>query len=363
MCQNNSNIIIKENKEVRKKYSRLTQKERHIIEYLFQKGYNQTQISEEIGRNRSVVCRELKRHAKIKYKDNGTSYLKYTAAEADGEAKFNHKKAGRKSKIQKDIRLKTFIENKIKSDKWSPEEVCGYIKVNNIDFKEKPNFQNIYYWIDTKQINITNFDLPHRKTSSGKKEKVEKEQHPSRAHKSIHLRPKIVDENTEFGNWEMDCVEGNKNEKEIYLTLLERKTKKYIAIKMKDSTTESVVRTWDILESKYGKYFKEIFKTITTDNGRNFIRYDDIEKSRYSNEKRFDMYYTDPYSAWQKGMNENCNGLLRRFIPKGSKIANISEYELEVILYKINNKPRKILGFRKADDLFNEEISNIIKVG
>ena len=106
MCQNNSNTIIKENKEVRKKYSRLTQKERHIIEYLFQKGYNQSQIAEEINRDRSVVCRELKRHAKLKYKNNGTSYLKYTAAEADGEAKFNHKKAGRKSKIQKDIRLK-----------------------------------------------------------------------------------------------------------------------------------------------------------------------------------------------------------------------------------------------------------------
>ena len=92
-------------------------------------------------------------------------------------------------------------------------------------------------------------------------------------------------------------------------------------------------------------------------------KYDKIEKSKYRSEKRFDMYYTDPYSAWQKGMNENCNGLLRRFIPKGRKIANISEYELEVILYKINNKPRKILGFRKADDLFNEEISNIIKIG
>lgn len=363
MCQNNCNIIIGESEEKREKNSRLSLDERKKIQKCINDKMSITQIANEIDRDKSVVSREIKRHAKVVYKDNGITYLKYNAAEADGEAKFNHKKAGRKSKIQKDVKLKTFIENKIKLDKWSPEEVCGYIKVNNMNFKEKPNFQNIYYWIDTKQINITNFDLPHRRIPSEKKVKIEKEQQPSRAHKSIHLRPKIVEENTEFGNWEMDCVEGSKNEKEIYLTLLERKTKKYIAIKMKDSTTESVVRTWDILESKYGKYFKEIFKTITTDNGSNFIRYDDIEKSRYSDEKRFDMYYTDPYSAWQKGMNENCNGLLRRFIPKGSKIANISEYELEVILYKINNKPRKILGFRKADDLFNEEISNIIKIG
>lgn len=161
----------------------------------------------------------------------------------------------------------------------------------------------------------------------------------------------------------MDCVEGNKKEKEILLTLLERKTKKYLVIKMKDATTRSVVRAWDILEEKYGKYFRQVFKTITTDNGTNFIRYDEIEKSKYGKEKRFEIYYTDPYSAWQKGMNENCNGILRRFIPKGSKITDISEYELETIVYKINNKPRKKLGFKKADDLFKEEINNIIKAG
>ena len=233
-----------------------------------------------------------------------------------------------------------------------------------MEFKSKPNFQNIYYWIDTKQIDITNFDLPHRKVGIKKKQETEvREQVPSRAHKSIHVRPEEVKGNKEFGHWEMDCVEGNKNEKEILLTLLERKTKKYMIIKMKDSTTASVVRVWNILEEKYGKYFKEVFKTITTDNGVNFIRYEEIERSKYKEEKRFEIYYTDPYSAWQKGMNENCNGILRRFIPKGSKIRNISEYEIEMIEYKINNKPRKKLGFRKAEDLFREEINNIIKVG
>lgn len=365
MCRINCNIVIGEKEEIRKRNSRLTLEERKLIQKYLNKRMNITQIAREINRNKSVVSREIKRHAKIIYRNSGTTYLKYSAAEADGEAKYNHKRAGRKSKIKKDLRLKTFIEDKIKIQKWSPEEVCGYIKVNNMDFKEKPNFQNIYYWIDTKQIAVTNFDLPHRKSGEkkGKKEKIVKEQAPSRAHKSIHVRPEIVKENTEFGNWEMDCVEGNKKEKEIYLTLLERKTKKYIVIKMKDATTQSVVKTWDILEEKYGKYFKQIFKTITTDNGTNFIRYDEIEKSKYSKEKRFDIYYTDPYSAWQKGMNENCNGLLRRFIPKGTKIGKISEYKLEMIVYKINNKPRKILGFRKADDLFKEEINNIIKVG
>lgn len=365
MCRINCNIIIAEKEEVRKRNSRLTLEERKMIQKYLNKGKNISQISKEINRDKSVVSREIKRHAKIMYRNSGTTYLKYSAAEADGEAKFNHKKAGRKSKIKKDLRLKTFIEDKIKLHKWSPEEVCGYIKVNNMNFKDKPNFQNIYYWIDTKQIDVTNFDLPHRKAGEkkAKGEKEVREQAPSRTHKSIHLRPEKVEENNEFGNWEMDCVEGNKKEKEILLTLLERKTKKYLVIKMKDATTRSVVRAWDILEEKYGKHFRQVFKTITTDNGTNFIRYDEIEKSKYGKEKRFEIYYTDPYSAWQKGMNENCNGILRRFIPKGSKITDISEYELETIVYKINNKPRKKLGFKKADDLFKEEINNIIKAG
>lgn len=365
MCRIYCNIESKENKAVREKNSRLTLEERQIIQYLLKKGMKQIDIAKEIGRDKSVISRELKRHSKTWYKENGNQYVKYSAAEADGEAKYNHRKSGRKSKIKKDNRLKTYIEDKIKIHKWSPEEVCGYIKVNNMDFKEKPNYQNIYYWIDTKQINISNFDLPHRKSGKGKKAKKKQhiEQSPSRAHKSIHLRPEKINENAEFGNWEMDCVEGNKKEKTIYLTLLERKTKKYIVMKLKDSTTKSVVLAWNILEEKYGKYFKQIFKTVTTDNGVNFKRYDEIEKSKYSEEKRFEMYYTDPYSAWQKGMNENCNGILRRFIPKGSKISNISEYKLETIVYKINNKPRKKLGFRKAEELFKEEINNIIKVG
>ena len=171
-----------------------------------------------------------------------------------------------------------------------------------------------------------------------------------------------MDNNEEFGHWEMDCVEGAKEETEEYLTLLERKTKKYIVIKLRDKTNRSVVEAIDILEKTYGHLFSKIFKTITTDNGSNFLDYIKLEKSCLRDGKRFEIYYADPYSAWQKGMNENCNGILRRFIPKGTKIGEISDARLETILYLINNKPRKILGFRAAQLLFNQEINNIIKI-
>ena len=100
------------------------------------------------------------------------------------------------------------------------------------------------------------------------------------------------------------------------------------------------------LEEKYGENFSKIFKSMTTDNGHEFLNYDKIEISKFNKkERRTVVYYADPYCSWQKGMNENCNGILRRFIPKGTDLNSISKEKLEKVLKKINGKPRKILGF------------------
>ena len=145
------------------------------------------------------------------------------------------------------------------------------------------------------------------------------------------------------------------------MTLLERITKKYIVIEMKEHTNRYVKEAIDSLEERYGKYFKEIFKSMTTDNGREFLDYDKIEKSKNDEkERRTIVYYTDPYSAWQKGMNENCNGILRRFIPKGTDLNKISTEKLESILKKINGKPRAILEYETAEELFENEIRKIM---
>lgn len=130
---------------------------------------------------------------------------------------------------------------------------------------------------------------------------------------------------------------------------------------MKEHTNECVKKAIDRLEEKYGENFKKIFKSMTTDNGHEFLNYDKIEISKFNkNERRREIYYTDPYSSWQKGMNENCNGILRRFIPKGTDLSKISREKLEKILNKINGKPRKILGFISSDKRFKEEIEKIV---
>lgn len=360
MCLINSNIVEVENKEV-KRNSDITYEERSKIEFMVKKKYTMQEMAEELGRNKSIISREINRHCDIKWNYNtGIRKKVYSAAVAQGKYEYSKKKAGRKCKLSRG--LKQFIEDKILIEKWSPEEVAGYIKANDIKFEIQPSFQLIYYWIEKKKLNITSLDLVHKAKREKKDKKEEKTKKlPKHTEKSIHNRPKEIEENKEFGHWELDCVEGAKDGKKTYMTLLERLTKKYIVIEMIEHTNECIKQAIDSLEEKYGSNFKKIFKSMTTDNGHEFLNYDKIEISKFNKEERRTIvYYTDPYSSWQKGMNENCNGILRRFIPKGTDLNKVTKEKLEKILNKINGKPRKILGFISAEKRFNEEIEKIV---
>lgn len=182
---------------------------------------------EELGRNKSIISREINRNCDVKWNyDTGICKKVYSAAMAQGKYEYNKKKAGRKCKLSR--ALKQFIEDKILIEKWSPEEVAGYIKVNDIKFGIQPSFQLIYYWIEKKKLNIGALDLVHKAKIEKKDKKKEKtEKLAKHKEKSIHNRPKEIDENKEFGHWELDCVEGTKESKKTYMTLLERVTKKY----------------------------------------------------------------------------------------------------------------------------------------
>lgn len=363
MCLINSNIEAKENKE-KKENLDITYEERIIIEDMLRskKKYKIQDIANKLERNKSIISREISRNSEIKWNyENGSCKKIYSAAVAQGKYEYRKKNAGRKTVIKRDKALKQFVEDKILKEKWSPEEVAGYIKKKNVKFSIQPSFQLIYYWIEKKYLKITEMDLVH-KAKLEKKEKVEKvKKGPKHVEKSIHARPQKIDENKEFGHWELDCVEGLKESKKTYMTLLERISKKYIVMEMKEHTNQCVKEAIDRLEDKYGKYFYEIFKSMTTDNGHEFLNYDKIEKSnKDKNETRTVVYYTDPYSSWQKGMNENCNGILRRFIPKGTDLNKITSEKLEKILEKINGKPRKILNFTPANEVFEKELNKIM---
>ena len=143
----------------------------------------------------------------------------------------------------------------------------------------------------------------------------------------------------------MDTVVGKKGTSAVLLVLTERKTREEIIRKMKSKSQYCVVKEIDKIERKLGsKKFRETFKTITCDNGCENLDYEGIERSVLTKQSRTKVYYAHPYSAWERGSNENANKLIRRFIPKGVDIGEFSHERIKMIEHWINNYPRRIFG-------------------
>ena len=140
------------------------------------------------------------------------------------------------------------------------------------------------------------------------------------------------------------------------LVLTERKTRKEIIMLLKEHTAAAVVKALDRLERRLGAKFREIFKSITVDNGSEFADYEGMKRSRRGKKDRTRIYYCHPYSSWERGSNENQNKLVRRHIPKGTDFDDKTQREVEKIEEWINNYPRRIFDYRTSEQLFEEEL-------
>lgn len=155
----------------------------------------------------------------------------------------------------------------------------------------------------------------------------------------------------------MDCVCGKT--KCVLLVLTERLTRKEIIFKMNNQKSASVIKCLNFLERRFGKFFRNIFKTITVDNGSEFANFTELEKSSYGNSKRTSVYYCHPYCSFERGSNERLNREIRKHIPKGSDIFKYSDTEIKKVEDWINNYPRQILGYATSSEMFNEQIKKL----
>ena len=165
--------------------------------------------------------------------------------------------------------------------------------------------------------------------------------------KSITERPKGADDRTEQGHWEIGLVVGRQGTKPAILTLVERKTRKSLYLLVKNKTQKEVLAALRRIKRRVKGDFSAVFKSITADNGSEFLDSDGMKKAL----KCGDVYYAHPYSSWERGSNENGNRILRRFIPKGADIGKITAIELQQIEDWVNNYPRKILGYKSANQI------------
>lgn len=240
----------------------------------------------------------------------------------------------------------------------TPLAVLGEIKRNVIPFRTSICIRTLYNYIEKGvflRLDLKHLPLKGKRKKHNRKVKIAAK--PSRG-TSIEKRPAVINDRTEFGHWEMDCVEGKKKKKETILALSERLTRREILIKIPDKTTTSVVKALNSLERRYGKRFRKIFKSITVDNGTEFSDRKGMEKSIY-NGQRTEIYYCHPYSSYERGTNERLNREIRRKIPKGSDLTKYSAQDIQDVENWLNDYPRQILDFATPNELFNACLSSI----
>lgn len=235
------------------------------------------------------------------------------------------------------------------NDQWSPEQISGYLAKDGF----KISHETIYKWIriDKRDRGTLYKHLRHRLKHRSKPVGAAGRYHiPDRV--GIEERPKEAD-GKRFGDFEMDTIVGPNNQQAI-VTLVERSTNRLFMEKLKHGkdSKELALVVIDML-----KPFKDSIRTITTDNGREFAAHRKIAEAIGAS-----VYFTDPYSSWQKGAIENANGLIRQYIPKGMSFKDVSDSQIRKIQDKINNRPRKKLHFSSPDELFSKNIRGVTRL-
>ena len=322
------------------KHNKMNIKDREKLLKLVDQHLSQRDIGECLGRNQSTISRELRR--------SGMTRITYSLAEAQVDRNLKASLKGRKRKLIKGSEFLEFVHKKIVKLHWSPEQVSGYLKKDKR--LRQISYESIYRYIyaleDGEEKRIWIQALRHRKKRRcSRKGKIEKRGRiPERV--SIHDRPKHIEEREEGGHWEGDLIIG-KNHASAIGTAVERISRLTLIVHLPDEkTSEHVVKGFS---DEFDEVPEELKKSLTYDNGTEMTLHKIITK-----QTGMPVYFADPGCPGQRGTNENTNGLIREFFPKGTDFKTISRSELKRVEKLLNQRPRKILGFRTPEEVFRE---------
>ena len=338
----------------------LNRDERIQIESLLKVGHPPRQIAMLLGRHVRTIEREIQRGAVEHLNTDLTRARVYSSDRGQDVHDLNATAKGPQLKLGAHYETAEFIRLHIVENRFSPDVVAGLMKTQTVPCTVCT--KTIYSYIDAGWISgVTNESLwekrKRRKKTHNCLHRRAKRAVP--AGRSITDRPAEVCSREDFGHWEIDLVVGAKGSGSgVLMTLVERKTRKVIMRKLKDGTQRAVRRALNGLERSMGQEaFRAQFKTITADNGSEFLQAHGIEGSIFGTHRRTKLYYAHPYSSWERGSNENINRIIRRFIPKGSSLSRVKRSTVEEIEAWINRYPRRIHGFKTAEEMFIQEVA------
>ena len=331
-------------------FSHLQWKDRLRIEKMLKEKKSKSEIARTLRVDYTTIMREIKRGLTVQRDTNLVDREVYCAETAERKYQENLRAKGPDLKIGNDHELAEYIENKIADEGYSPQATLYKIEEDNLSFSVTLSKWTIYKYIDAGVfLRLTNKSLP----MGGKKKQKHDKVRPARAPKgdSIEDRPEEIDKREEPFHWEMDSVVSAKEggSKKRFLTMTERTSRADLMFLMPDGTMASVVAVLDMLEKKLGSFnFRRIFQTITVDNGSEFQDWEGMTRAVDGEGDRTHIYYCHPYSAYERGSNENGNRMIRRKVPKGTDFTGITEEDTLQVQRWVNEYPRGILGGRCA---------------
>lgn len=324
-------------------FKQLCEFERLKIYYLLGQGFSQAKTAKLIGRSPSTISRELQRNINEKLDE----YLPDTA---ERKAQVRKSIVRKKNYVSQNPVLQEFIESKlVGNERWSPEIISNNFPA---DSGLKYSHESIYkyiYSLEGRKKNLKQYlRRAHRIRHKRQGRKPRKTKIQFRV--SIDKRPKYIEKRIQFGHWEQDSV--------LYMglsqtmgTLLERKSRKLVAILQPDKSAKT--RRVSV-NRRFAKLPAAAKRTMTFDNGTEFA-----EHYKMAETLGVKTYFTDTYASWQKGSIENVHGLLRWHLPKDTDLTKLTQSELNLIVDKINSRPRKCLNWKSSNQVYDMEMSKI----
>ena len=336
----------------RKRGQHLGQEERGAIQQLKKQGCSLRAIAREINCSPSTVLNELRRGTPLRKSHRGR-VPEYSAKRGRAVYEANRERCRRHHHIVRCSAFVQWVVEQVRKYDWSLDECVGYARLHRrFDATEMVCTKTLYNEIAVGNLPLSLFELPEILKRKHRRRNCRVHKRPKG--RSIDERPDIVDARTEFGHWEADTVIGRKSGKEaVVLTLVERVSNNYLAIRIPCKTSDAVITAMESLQAEYGELFSKVFKSITTDNGSEFEDFAQLQ------DWGTDIYFAHPYSSWERPVNERHNGLLRRYIPKGVSIEKYSSEDVLSFSDKLNGRPRRRLGYRTPEEVFDAFLDSL----
>ena len=326
-------------------YHHLSDVEREEIAQMYYAGESFSEIARKLGRHKSTISREIKRN-RMRFGNLNRVVWRYFSG--GGNDRYRQRRLLAKQKVPHvldDRQLLDYVKRGL-TQRWSPEQIAGRIRLDYPrDRAMRVSHETIYQWLRKDKSLGGKWYLCLRQSHKRRRKKYGSTLRKYRIQNRtpISKRPKVANERKRIGDWEGDTMEGQNRQGKL-LTLVDRKSRFTIALKLDHKQSTSTIKA---IERAFNHLPKSARRTLTLDNGTEFTHFEILEERQGTK-----VYFANPYASWERGTNENTNGLIRQYFPKKTDFKQISTQRLAAAVIQLNNRPRKCLNWRTPKEVF-----------